>query len=39
VIFQKLNNFFGVLKDQKKKPGKKGVEPMPFGFGNHCSTN
>ena len=21
------------------KTGKKGLEPLPFGFGNRCSTN
>jgi hypothetical protein len=23
----------------KKLAGKKGLEPLSFGFGNHCSTN
>jgi hypothetical protein len=23
----------------QKKTGKRGVEPLTFGFGNHCSTN
>jgi hypothetical protein len=23
----------------RKKTGKKGLEPLPFGFGNRCSTN
>ena len=27
------------INTEKKKTGKKGVEPLTFGFGNHCSTN
>ena len=32
--------FSKFLKPSKKykKTGKKGIEPLSFGFGNHCST-
>lgn len=28
-----------IKKLKKRKSGKKGFEPMTFGFGNRCSTN
>ncbi len=34
-VFLKKRKFISI----KKKTGKKGLEPLTFGFGNHCSTN
>ena len=39
VIKKKVNKFIGKLIRLYKKTRKKGLEPLTFGFGNHCSTN
>lgn len=40
-ILTNIKRIFTTRKSRvtKKKTGKKGVEPLTFGFGNHCSTN
>ena len=42
--FSKIKNYLKIINKNyntfiNKKTGKKGVEPLTFGFGNQCSTN
>ena len=37
-LSEKIKSGFSNTRHEKKT-GKKGVEPLTFGFGNHCSTN
>ena len=43
ILTERIHNLTEHFKLHKKKTkietGKKGLEPLTFGFGNHCSTN